>query len=86
MTQVALRLPNSLHERARLLAERDHTSLNQFIALAVAEKVAALEAAAFFQARAERGRGTDLAKMLDQVPDVPPLPGDEWPAAQAEGK
>ncbi|MDO4682048.1 MAG: pilus assembly protein HicB [Lautropia sp.] len=63
----------------RVLAERDHTSLNQFIALAVAEKVAALEAAAFFKARAERSTGADLARILDQVPDVRPLPGDEWP-------
>ncbi|MCL1962344.1 MAG: type II toxin-antitoxin system HicB family antitoxin [Desulfovibrionaceae bacterium] len=79
MSQLALRLPDSLHQRARALAEQDNTSLNQFIALAVAEKVSALETStAFFQARAARGNLDKLRTMLDQVPDdVAPLPGDE---------
>ena len=29
--------------------------------------------------RAERGRGLDLRAVLDRVPDVPPMPGDELP-------
>ncbi|MCX6000409.1 MAG: type II toxin-antitoxin system HicB family antitoxin [Chloroflexi bacterium] len=39
--KVALRLPKSLHRQAALAAERDGTSLNQFIVIAVAEKVGA---------------------------------------------
>jgi hypothetical protein len=77
MSQLALRLPDSLHERARVLAQRDHTSLNQFIAMAVAEKVAVLETVSFFRERAARGDPADLGAFLDAVPDVPPLPGDE---------
>lgn len=77
MSQIALRLPDSLHERARTLAQRDNTSLNQFIALAVAEKVSALETASFFSQRAERGDLDKLSAILDKVPDVPPQPGDE---------
>jgi len=49
MSRVALRLPDSLHERVRVLAERDNTSLNQFITLAVTEKVSSLETANFFR-------------------------------------
>jgi predicted HicB family RNase H-like nuclease len=37
--KVALRLPKSLHKEAVLAAERDGTSLNQFIMMAVAERV-----------------------------------------------
>jgi muramoyltetrapeptide carboxypeptidase LdcA involved in peptidoglycan recycling len=77
MSQVALRLPDSLHERARQLAQQDKTSLNQFIALAVAEKVSALEVGRFFQSRAERGDLNKLEAILAKVPDVPPLAGDE---------
>ena len=78
MSQLALRLPDSLHQRARLLAEQDNTSLNQFIALAVAEKVSALETAAhFFGARAARGNLDTLRAILDKAPDAAPLPGDE---------
>jgi hypothetical protein len=78
MSQLALRLPDSLHERARALAQRDNTSLNQFIVLAVAEKVSALETAAhFFSERAARGNLDDLSAILDRVPNVAPLAGDE---------
>jgi len=38
----ALRLPRSLHRQAALAAEREGTSLNQFIIYAVSEKVGAL--------------------------------------------
>jgi antitoxin HicB len=38
----ALRLPKSLHRQASLAAEREGTSLNQFITYAVSEKVGAL--------------------------------------------
>lgn len=40
--KVALRLPRSLHRQAAIAAERDGTSLNQFIATALAEKVGAV--------------------------------------------
>ena len=55
MSQVALRLPDSLHQYAKLLAARDDASLNQFIVTAVAEKTSALNTEAFFLERAQRG-------------------------------
>lgn len=42
--RVALRLPRGLHRRAAIAAERDGTSLNQFIVMAVAEMVGAASA------------------------------------------
>lgn len=39
--RIALRLPRSLHRRAVHLAEREGTSLNQFLVAAVAERVGA---------------------------------------------
>jgi len=39
--KVALRLPKSLHKQVALAAERDGTSLNQFIVMAISEKVGA---------------------------------------------
>jgi HicB family len=52
MSQVALRLPDSLHQYAKQLAANDDASLNQFIVMAVAEKVSAFKTEAFFQQRA----------------------------------
>jgi len=42
MSNLSLRLPDSLHRKLRELSERDDVSINQFIATAVAEKAAAL--------------------------------------------
>lgn len=53
-----LRLPRSLKDTAEALARQEGTSMNQFIATAVAEKVGALKAAAFY---AEKRRGADVA-------------------------
>jgi hypothetical protein len=77
MSTFALRLPESLYAHAKLLAEQDQASLNQFITVAVAEKVSALQIAAFFAQRAGYAQPEDLAKLLLQVQKRPPLAGDE---------
>ena len=56
MARFTLRLAPSLKRAAEEFAEKDGVSLNQFIALALAEKVGAVGAAQFF---AERGKDGD---------------------------
>ncbi|MBK7785660.1 MAG: toxin-antitoxin system HicB family antitoxin [Gemmatimonadetes bacterium] len=77
MSALSLRLPNSLHARARELAEREGISLNQFVSTAVAEKLAALLTEEYLGARARRGSRVAYQKALGNVPDAPPAPGDE---------
>ena len=77
MSNFALRLPDSLHEYAKQLAARDNTSLNQFIAMAVAEKVSAMDAEAFFEERRQRGDPARARLVLKRVRKAQPLPGDE---------
>ena len=77
MSTFALRLPDSLYAHAKKLAERDQASLNQFITVAVAEKVSALDTASFFSERAARGSAQRLQDILARVPNVPPIAGDE---------
>jgi hypothetical protein len=79
MSTFALRLPDSLYAHAKLLAERDQASLNQFITVAVAEKVSALETAAFFAQRAGKAQKEDLTMLLRKVKSQQPLAGDEMP-------
>ena len=38
MSSLSVRLHDSLHDKVRELARRDHVSINQFIATAVAER------------------------------------------------
>ena len=54
MSNYALRIPDSLFEFAKKCAKDDNVSLNQFIVLAVAEKVSALKATEFFAQRIAR--------------------------------
>jgi hypothetical protein len=79
MSALSLRLPNSLHERARELAEREGISMNQLISTALAEKMAALMTEEFLETRARRGSRPRFLRALAKVPDVAPDPGDELP-------
>jgi HicB family len=79
MSTFALRLPESLYAHAKLLAEQDQASLNQFITVAVAEKVSALNTAQFFTERAGKSKPADLALLLATVKAREPLKGDEMP-------
>ena len=83
MSALSLRLPESLHRQVRELAEREDVSINQFIAMAVAEKMSALLTVEYLEARAQRGSRTHLRAILRRVPDLPPVPGDEWLVSEA---
>ena len=77
MSTLRLRLPDSLHEAIRRLAEEEHVSINQLISTAVAEKVSALMTETYLKERAARGSRKDFEDIMRRVPDVPPDPGDE---------
>ena len=82
MSSLSLRLPESLHQKLRELAERDDISINQFIATAVAEKAAALLTVDYLEASGQRA-GTKLVdRVLSRVPNVPPMAGDELPTRE----
>lgn len=81
MSALSLRLPNSLHERARDMARREGVSINQLVASALAEKMSALLTEEYLEARARRGSRTRFLAALAQVPAVAPDPEDQLPAA-----
>jgi predicted HicB family RNase H-like nuclease len=72
MSTLSLRLPESLHKSARELAEKENISINQLITLALAEKIAALSAEDYLEARAKRGSKAKFRKALSKVPKVEP--------------
>jgi predicted transcriptional regulator len=72
MSTISVRMPNSLHQRLRELAQKDDVSLNQFITSAVTEKLATLSTLEYLEARAERGSRAKFEAALSQVPDVEP--------------
>lgn len=77
MSDLRLRLPDSLHRKLREIAEKDGVSINQFIATAVAEKAAAYLTLEYLEERARRADPSMFDRLLARVPDIAPLPGDE---------
>jgi len=74
-----LKLPLSIKKAAQRLAQEDGVSLNQWIAVAVAEKVGTVETAAGFFGRRGAGPSEDLVALMRTAPKAPPMPGDEIP-------
>ena len=80
MSALSLRLPKSLHEQLKELAQEEGVSVNQFVMLAVAEKVASLSTIEYLQKRAQRGSRETLLSILNKVPDVEPAEFDRLSA------
>jgi hypothetical protein len=74
-----LRLPKSLKKAVERLSRQDGTSINQFVALAVAEKVCALETADFFTGRRARADFRTFDKIMKRRGGAAPREGDEMP-------
>jgi hypothetical protein len=73
----ALRLQASLKSEAERVAKAEGTTLNQFINVAVAEKLSALRTAEYFKERAARGDVRTALELLDCAGDEPPGEGDQ---------
>lgn len=79
MTALTVRLPNSVHQKIRELAERDEISVNQFIAAAVSEKMASVMTVDYLKQEAAKGNRSDFDYFLNLVPNEPPVASDEMP-------
>ncbi len=54
MSTLSIRLPDSTRQRVKEWSQRDNVSINQFIATAVNEKLAALSTVNYLSQRAQR--------------------------------
>jgi hypothetical protein len=83
MGTLSVRLPDSVHRQVRQLAEREGISINQFVATAVAEKLAALLTEEYLEERAKHGSRAKYEAALAQVPGVEPEGYDRRAGPQA---
>jgi hypothetical protein len=75
---VSLRLQASLLEEARRVSESEGVALNQFINVAVAEKLSALRTEEYFRERSSRADMAKARQILKRAgKGKPPVPGDE---------
>ena len=77
MTTIEAKVPDYLAALAVEAAAKEKTTVDQIIALALSAQLSAWKLRDDMEVRAKRGRPEDLRDILDRVPDVPPLPGDE---------
>jgi hypothetical protein len=77
-----LRLPRSIKKAVEQQSKEDGTSINQFVATAVAEKLSALQTAEFFAGRRERADFKAFDKLMKRRGGTPPRTGDEMPGPQ----
>lgn len=71
-----LRLPASLKEAVAKISKEEGTSINQFVAMAVAEKVSAMKTATFFAAHATEADIEAALRILHRDGGQKPEPED----------
>ena len=72
MSTLSVRLQESLHKKAKVLAVLEHISVNQLISSALAEKISALMAEEYLHQRAARGSREKFVGALSRVKEVEP--------------
>ena len=72
-----LRLPRSVKAAVKRIARKEGISVNQFVATAVAEKLAVLSTATFFAERKARADLPRFRRLLKRKGGTPSRPGDE---------
>lgn len=76
MSTISLRIPKSLHERVKELAKHDGVSVNQFVAVALSEKLSFMHALDYVEERAKRASREKYDSVLAKAPDRKPLKHD----------
>lgn len=69
MSALTIRIPESLHQNLKALAEREGISANQFIASAVAEKMASVLTLNYLTSEAAQAKRGDFEAFLAAVPN-----------------
>jgi hypothetical protein len=78
-----LRLPVSLKTALETISDRDGTSINQFLVVAAAEKIAAMQTEEFFLAHRNRADREAFRRILNRQGGAPPAPEDTWDGSES---
>ncbi len=76
-TTYPLRLPRSIKAEVQRRAKQEGVSINQFVATAVAEKLAVMSTAAFFAERHNRANFAAFDRLMRRKGGEPPPSGDK---------
>lgn len=71
-----LRLPRSIRTGVELLSKQDGISINQFVSIAVAEKLAMMQAQVYFSERSARSDMSAFDQLMQRTGGEKPRAGD----------
>ena len=77
MKTIQVRLPDSIHSRAKQFAKEEKVSMNQFIVMSLSNEIVRDETSDFFRKAAAHFDAQAFADALAAVPDESPVDGDE---------
>lgn len=72
-----LRLPKSLFDRTKELADKENVSMDQLVTSAIAEKISAFMTKEYLEKRAKRGSRKKFDRALSKIMDVKPDEQDQ---------
>ncbi len=72
MTELKIRLPDQLHQKACEVSKKQNIPLDEIIAASLAQKLYRIIPDPYLEERAKRATGEGFSIALSQVPDVPP--------------
>ena len=79
MATLSIDIPDSLRNGIQELTGKDGYSLNQFLVCAAAEKLSSFATMDYLRERAARADFAEFDRIMAEIPNVPPDPGDELP-------
>ncbi len=77
MSLSTVAIPDALYMRLTQIAKEQQVSVDQFVASAVAEKMAVVEKEGYLELRAKRADDKKFREALSHIPDVAPAKHDE---------
>lgn len=77
MSTLEAKVPDLLLQHVRELADKSHVSVDQIVSTALAAQVSAHGSRESAASRARRVDWSRVDEILDRVPDVPPMQGDD---------
>jgi len=84
-TTFPLRLPVALKAAVEKISAEDGTSMNQFLVVAAAEKLAAMQTEAFFADRKSRADLDAFRRIMNRPGTEAPRPDDVWEGSGSGG-
>lgn len=72
MTDLNVKIPESLYKQIEALASKENMSIEQLVAVALSAQVSAWMTKDYLEEKAKRGSWDKFQQVLNKVPDVEP--------------